>query len=234
MVPEMSQCEIAGEWLVPNGGALVVSLGVHTVADAEGKAVVRERLAVIEAYRCGEGPEVRAVYEPSRLPSGQATRPIAFKGYINVAPKVTTSTITLPVPLPAARSSVLDTAFPVMPSRSLPEGRDADGQPVPLPPLPEITPMTTLPGTSTPCATPQGKPTEPYSRARPSGNSGDIRFYAPVATSVEEDAVCPADPTAAFPASVSKTFSFRLPIGGGIEIEINAVAKPLPPGPKAD
>ena len=48
-VPEISQAKVEGEWLIPNNGVLIVSLGVKTVADDEGKAVVRERVAVIEA-----------------------------------------------------------------------------------------------------------------------------------------------------------------------------------------
>ena len=38
-----------GEWLIPRGEALLVSFGAHTVADKDGKAVVKERLAIIEA-----------------------------------------------------------------------------------------------------------------------------------------------------------------------------------------
>ena len=48
-VPEISLARIDGEWLIPNDGVLLVSLGVKTVADEKGMAVVRERLAVIEA-----------------------------------------------------------------------------------------------------------------------------------------------------------------------------------------
>ena len=48
-VPEVSQVRVEGEWLIPNNGVLLVSLGVNTVADDKGMAVVQERLAVIEA-----------------------------------------------------------------------------------------------------------------------------------------------------------------------------------------
>lgn len=47
-VPEVARTEIEGEWLIPNDGILVVSLGVDTVADAQGRAVARDRLAVLE------------------------------------------------------------------------------------------------------------------------------------------------------------------------------------------
>ena len=39
-VPEISQAKVEGEWLIPNNGVLLVSLGVKTVADDQGKAVV--------------------------------------------------------------------------------------------------------------------------------------------------------------------------------------------------
>ena len=48
-VPEIDTQEILGEWLVPHGEALLVSFGAHTVADKNGMAVVKERLAIIEA-----------------------------------------------------------------------------------------------------------------------------------------------------------------------------------------
>ena len=48
-IPEITQSRVAGEWLIPKDGVLIVSLGVKTASDDQGKAVVRERLAVIEA-----------------------------------------------------------------------------------------------------------------------------------------------------------------------------------------
>ncbi len=48
-VPEIANQEVLGEWLIPNGECLLVSFGPHTVADKSGKAVVRERLAFVEA-----------------------------------------------------------------------------------------------------------------------------------------------------------------------------------------
>ncbi|WP_435016834.1 hypothetical protein TA3x_004415 [Tundrisphaera sp. TA3] len=47
-VPEVAHAEIEGEWLIPNDGILVVSLGVDTVANHLGRAIPRERLAVVE------------------------------------------------------------------------------------------------------------------------------------------------------------------------------------------
>ncbi len=48
-LPEIASQEILGEWLIPNRECLLVSFGPHTEADKDGKAVVRERLAFIEA-----------------------------------------------------------------------------------------------------------------------------------------------------------------------------------------
>ncbi len=48
-LPEIANQEVLGEWLIPNGECLLVSFGPHTEADKNGKAVVRERLAIIEA-----------------------------------------------------------------------------------------------------------------------------------------------------------------------------------------
>ncbi len=48
-VPEIIKSQVDGEWVVPNGGVLIVSMGVFTASDAKGKAEVRERLMVIEA-----------------------------------------------------------------------------------------------------------------------------------------------------------------------------------------
>jgi hypothetical protein len=48
-LPEIASQEVLGEWLIPSGECLLVSFGPHTEADQDGKAVVRERLAFIEA-----------------------------------------------------------------------------------------------------------------------------------------------------------------------------------------
>jgi len=59
--------------------------------------------------------------------------------------------------------------MPAMPSRSLPQPVAADGSPQALPPLPEeISPPSSLPGSSEPCASPQ-RPT----RKAPDGTSVD-------------------------------------------------------------
>ena len=52
-VPEIGSQEVLGEWLIPKGEVLLVSFGAYTVADSSGKAVVKERLAVVEAGEAG-------------------------------------------------------------------------------------------------------------------------------------------------------------------------------------
>ena len=83
-VPEIDTQEILGEWLVPRGEALLVSFGC-TVADKVGMAVVKERLAIIEA--------------------DEANKAIAFLG-----PKVTS-----PAPVRAGTPHAFDPAFPLPP-----------------------------------------------------------------------------------------------------------------------
>jgi hypothetical protein len=129
-VPEMAHSALLGEWLIPGEGTLVIGLGVRTTADAAGKAIVSERLVLIEASGPGDASLEQAVLERS-LPEILPARPSAPPAGI-------------PLPLPA------------MPSRSLPQALGADGSPLPLPPLPDehATPSS-LPGSAEPCASPQ-------------------------------------------------------------------------------
>ena len=58
--PEIANQEVLGEWLIPKGECLLVSFGPHTVADKDGRAIVKERLAVIEAdEHIGAGASTR-------------------------------------------------------------------------------------------------------------------------------------------------------------------------------
>ena len=115
-VPEIGRAEIAGEWLIPRDEILLVGLGPHTVADKDGKAVVRERVAMITATEVAM-PAVDATSEPLALP-----RPM---------PRVART------PLPSPSSPSPTPSSPPLPSRSLPQGIHADGTPAELPPLPD-------------------------------------------------------------------------------------------------
>lgn len=55
-VPEVSSSSAHGEWLVPTGDVLVVSLGLHTKADKEGKAQTVERLALVDVQTVDPAP----------------------------------------------------------------------------------------------------------------------------------------------------------------------------------
>jgi hypothetical protein len=107
-IPEIGHAEIAGEWLIPRDELLLVGFGPHTVADKDGKAVVRERLALITA-------------EEVALPTA------------STSPEV----LELPRSLPRVAVSPPRLAIPAIPSRSLPQGVHADGTPAELPPLPD-------------------------------------------------------------------------------------------------
>jgi hypothetical protein len=138
-VPEIARVAVAGEWLIPCDGALVVSLGVQTTADTEGKARIIERLALIEAKPIPDEAVRQATLKSLSGEAFIAVPHLGAAGEDSLPPSVA-----LPMPMPA------------MPSRSLPQALAADGSPLTLPPLPEehSTPSS-LPGSSEPCASPQ-------------------------------------------------------------------------------
>ena len=143
-VPEVFQSEIEGEWLVPNDGFLLISMGVHTVADAQGKAVVQERLAILDFIRpSDEGCAPQVTTEPAcRVDS---TTAVALENYANLT-------------------------MPRVPDRSYPAAFEQDGTAFELPPLPEAYASTDLdqikPGS--PLATAQSTPI-----TRPGRSVGD-------------------------------------------------------------
>jgi hypothetical protein len=104
-VPEISQARVEGEWLIPNNGVLLVSLGVKTVADDQGKAIVRERLAVIEAL--------------------SSTMPSASPG--------TAAAIDQPAPAAVARMAMPATPSRSLPRAIDPDGNAVENELPPLP-----------------------------------------------------------------------------------------------------
>jgi hypothetical protein len=139
-IPEIGHAEIAGEWLIPRDEVLLVGFGPHTVADKDGRAVVRERLALITA-------EELAVPTASTCPE----------------------TLELPRSLPRMAVSPPRLAIPAIPSRSLPQGVHADGTPAELPPLPADEKDEPSPGDSSePRPSPQTK--KPSPGAAPAAN----------------------------------------------------------------
>ena len=124
-VPEVVKAGIAGEWLIPRDGALVVSLGTHTTADSQGKAVVHERLMLLEAQ------SVSAKEPP--------TCPFAFS-----LPRRDEAVAPVPMPIPMMPSRSLPQGIT----------KDGSPVPLPPLPEDQI-PPSTLPGTSDPCPSPQ-------------------------------------------------------------------------------
>ena len=234
-VPEIAKCEVSGEWLIPNDGVLVVSLGAYTTADDKGKAVVRERLALIEA-RVGVAAAATGMHTGLAVPAH-------FESVLGVnaefAPRRSAG-----VPMPA----------PMVPSRSMPQPTDADGLPVPLPPLPEdVAPPTSMPESSEPCATPQTRkkgdplpvgPSRVPATDRAAKQAGfddeaclkdDVIKILGAAdlSAIDPDAGClspcctAAKTAAAGPVPTARRFSFRIPAFGNVDVRVSA--NPTPP-----
>ncbi len=226
-VPEIGSQEIAGEWLIPNNGVMLVSFGPHTVADEQGKAVIHERLAIVEA-------------EEAEMPPGA---PIAHEGFwstpIYNVPVVASPSATIPAPvstapalnLPAGPAEMPPPPMPPVPSRSTPQGYDRDGKATELPPLPDDdapdaddSAETAEPRPSPQSKKPQrpGPTTEATPQpARPSADTAMKKAqYAPPSS--------PPLPTLFQPAPMVglqfllpiKPVSFKLPFNRRLELEV--------------
>ena len=159
-VPEIASQAIAGEWLIPKDGILLVSFGPHTVAGKDGKAVIRERLAIIEAEGDVEKSVQRNIPVVPRLSLVPVpAAPIAERA-LKAVPKA-------PDNLPMA--------IPTPPSRSIPQGVHADGRPAELPQLPadEAEDSSSSEAESAePRPSPQSKKTpQPRPQAKPTADS---------------------------------------------------------------
>jgi hypothetical protein len=134
-VPEIGSQEIAGEWLIPNDGILLVSFGPHTVADKDGKAVIRERLAIVEADEAVNGPRMT-------LGPAMASPGVPILSPFGPLPLVESFPAGLPTPWPMIPAPAVplppvpEPPMPPVPSRSIPQGYHADGKAAELPPLP--------------------------------------------------------------------------------------------------
>lgn len=129
-VPEVANCHVAGEWLVPTDGALVISLGAHTVKSGPlGLATVRERLALI---RCKGLTGPRPADTASRTVISKPGHSIALRFDPSVG-KVVFADQGAVVGPPAPTPRVV---LPALPSRALPAGTDAHGNAV-MPAVPE-------------------------------------------------------------------------------------------------
>ena len=133
MVPEVASSEVEGEWLVPNDSILIVSLGIDTTINPEGKPVTQERLAIYDFARPSD--------EASTAQASTATAK-PFQELISY--EIASATPPTPqvadpvrgaVAMATADPSLLN--MPRVPDRSMPEAVDANGQVFELPPLPE-------------------------------------------------------------------------------------------------
>ncbi len=196
-VPEVVRGSVEGEWLIPNDEILIMSLGTFTTADEGGKAVVRERLAILEA----------------NAPSGMdSTGPIRSSATMeSTTIQMIKPTFSGPIPM----------RIPLAPSRSLPQGTDADGTPVALPPLPAEPPVpSTMPGSSEPVASPQARP-QAQDRSR-DDEASRTAFKVEVGLKDSSDLHWSA-------WSPVKPLSFRIPLGGEAVFEIEAKVVPAQP-----
>ncbi len=200
-VPEVVSATVAGEWLIPTDGILLVSFGARTLDDGQGKAVVRERLMLVEAV------ESQVI---TKLALEKIQTPKVFSAVIE-PPVISPPVPQAPMPAPA------------VPSRSLPQARNFEGVALPLPPLPEEpAPPSSMPESSEPCATPQ-------TRSKPVEKSVE-KTVDPASTKAsflpDPTSFLIPDSTTRFLVSTLKPLLFRVPLSAGITIEIKASMKP--------
>ncbi len=214
-VPEIASQEVAGEWLIPKDGILLVSFGPHTVADKDGKAVIRERLAIVEAEAVTDGAVERASRVPGFVPSPRA-----------VAPAVTPAPRVIPAPVVVPN---LPTAVPALPSRSIPQGAHPDGTPAELPPLPADELETPHPSDSAePSPSPQIK--KPQQPGKPAADSQMKKTgYHTTSRALAMPTMFFATPNVGLQFLVPlKPLSFQLPFNRRLEIELFGRVVPEP------
>lgn len=201
-VPEVIRASLTGEWLIPDDGVLVASLGVYTVADDEGKAVTRELLALVTPTPRSAGQPIPAspVEPVPGLSLPAMIRPTAF------APRILFMS---PTPFPA----------PILPSRTLPQGFRPDGKPEALPPLPPQEESDAA-DPSKPSA--QGRHvTGTPSTADPSARAAKFNPEPTKPTGAKAIRTIDAAETIK-----PQTYTFRMPVQGSLGIEIKATIRP--------
>jgi hypothetical protein len=201
-VPEIGSQEVAGEWLIPNGEYLLVSFGAYTVADKDGKAIVKERLAIIGAE---QAPSANAVPH-----ANQTASPTPLPASIYAAP--------IPAPAPIAK---LPLPVPVVPSRSFPQGIHADGKPADLPKLPDDEADDTSSESSEPMPSPQTK--KPMqAKPKPTTDSGTNKaeYIPPKLPSLSFSSFFPSSTTGMQFLMPIKPFTFKLPFNQKLQIAI--------------
>ena len=198
-VPEIGSQEVAGEWLIPNGEYLLVSFGAYTVADKDGKAIVKERLAIIGAE------------DASLANAVPVTGP--------ALPPVPTAVAPIPTAPPLAK---LPLPVPVVPSRSFPQGVHADGKPADLPKLPDDEADDTSSDSSEPMPSPQTKKPPAQAKPKPTSDGGAAKaeYVAPKVPSLSFLSFLPTSTTGMQFLLPIKPFSLKLPFNQKLQIEI--------------
>jgi len=242
-VPEIGSQEVAGEWLIPNGEFLLLSFGVYTVADKDGKAVVKERLAIIGAEEAAESGAVPPAAYPGddlnlleRWLSPPAPPTVPATPAEPFGPTAPAVRFLVPPPVGPAATPVAPTAktpmpIPAVPDRSLPQGYHSDGTKAELPPLPadEMDADSADSESSEPLATPQTKKPQ---KPKPPTDAGTTKAALPQPKS--SAAVWPG---AFFPGSIDgfqflmplKPLSLKLPFNQKLELEIRGRVVPATP-----
>ncbi len=242
-VPEIRTQEVAGEWLIPKDELLLVSFGVYTTADQNGKAVVKERLAMIRAEEVAGGSNGDRTGRMAHFPIAPKVGPAAVQGPTIPAPAPLIAPPPVVVPARPINPFSLDWGqhavergpltvpalpanpampLPVAPSRTMPQGVHGDGTISNLPPLPDETEQSTS-ESAEPMASPQ---TKKHQQAKPATDSGAAKAsFAPgkVAALSIPSLFLPGVPSS--PAGLQfllpiKPFSFKLPFKQRLEIEI--------------
>lgn len=125
-VPEVARCQVNGEWLVPPQGALVISLGARTVKGAQDKAVIQERVVVIET-KAVASPGVAFIGSGPHIFT-KLNDPALGRVVFQDEPAHTSATVTQQPP--PALPTLPKADLPRLPSRTLPHGTTADGKPL--------------------------------------------------------------------------------------------------------
>jgi len=247
LVPEIARAKVEGEWLIPADGVLIVSLGARTIADAAGKAVVRERLAVIEvnpaeatAAAC---PVEAASPRPGDLP------PLPEDIDLAPAPHAAIRQPIEPEVLPARHELAdIDAGVDEAASGNLVVGANvASGKDLKLADQPAALPVPTPPGRSLPRAfTPDGSPAPSPPKAdddvKPTGGDDSAEPRpTPQAKHLQAKSVRPspstpppAVPRTKAPTEPEPTRPLTLPEALRIGLENAPGARVLYPGGPAD
>ena len=202
-VPEIGSQEVAGEWLIPNGEYLLVSFGAYTVADKDGMAIVKERLAIIGAE---EAPLANSVPH-----ANQTASPTPPPAPIFAAP--------IPAPPPIAN---LPLPVPSVPSRSFPQGIHADGKPADLPKLPDDEAEDTSSSESSePMPSPQTKkPMQAKPKPTTDDGTAKAEYVPPKVPSLSLSSFLPTSTTGLQFLMPIKPLTLKLPFNQKLQIEI--------------